>query len=74
MQAGVSTLIAPRAALFIAAENDELTPDEGVEAMYRHAGEPTAYERLPGITHYEIYEEPHLTRLISLTDEWIRAH
>ena len=66
--------IAPRAALFMAAENDELTPAEGVEAMYQRAGEPKAYERLPGITHYEIYEEPHVSRLIALTDEWIRAH
>lgn len=70
----VAARIAPRPVLFIAAENDEVTPAAGVEAMFQRAGEPKAYEVLAGITHYEVYEEPHVSRLVSLTDEWIRKH
>ena len=66
--------IAPRAALFIGAEHDAVTPFDGVAAMYDRAGEPKRLERLDGLTHYEVYEEPHVSRIIALTDEWLRAH
>lgn len=66
--------ISPRAALFIAAENDAVTPREHMRAMYDRAGEPKGIEVLSGIGHYEVYEEPHVSRLIDLTDRWIRAH
>lgn len=66
--------IAPRAALFIGAEHDAVTPFDGIAAMHARAGEPKALERLDGLTHYEVYEEPHVSRIIALTDEWLRAH
>ncbi len=66
--------IAPRAALFIGAEHDAVTPFDGVAAMHARAGEPKALERLDGLTHYEVYEEPHVSRIVALTDEWLRAH
>ena len=66
--------IAPRAALFIGAEHDVLTPFDGIAAMHAKAGEPKALERLDGLTHYEVYEEPHVSRIVALTDEWLRAH
>ncbi|MCE2469643.1 MAG: alpha/beta fold hydrolase [Dehalococcoidia bacterium] len=66
--------IAPRAALFIGAEHDAVTPFDGVAAMHHQAGEPKRLERLDGLTHYEVYEEPHVSRIIALTDEWLRAH
>ena len=66
--------ISPRAVLFIAAENDMLTTAGGIEAMYERAQEPKRYECLVGIGHYEIYEEPHVSRMIELTDSWIRAN
>ena len=67
-------LIAPRPVLFISAEEDRVTPADGIEAMFAAAGEPKAYECLPGIGHYEVYEEPHVSRLIALTHDWINAH
>ncbi len=67
----VAGMIAPRPVLFVSAEEDQVTPADGIEAMFAAAGEPKAYERLPGITHYEVYEEPHVSRLISLAHDWI---
>ena len=51
-----------------------VTPFDGIAAMYDRAGEPKALERLDGLTHYEVYEEPHVSRIIALADEWLRAH
>jgi len=64
---GVVERIAPRPALFIAAERDIVTPVEGISDMHRHAREPKRLEVLPGITHYEIYEEPHIGRIVGWT-------
>jgi len=64
---GVAERIAPRPALFIAAERDIVTPVEGISDMHRHAREPKRLEVLPGITHYEIYEEPHIGRIVGWT-------
>jgi pimeloyl-ACP methyl ester carboxylesterase len=64
---GVVERIAPRPALFIAAERDVVTPVEGIADMHRHAREPRRLEVLPGITHYEIYEEPHIGRIVGWT-------
>ena len=63
--------IAPRPLLFIAAECDTLTPANGVADMYWRAREPRRLEILPGITHYEVYGEPHLGRIIRWTHEWL---
>lgn len=70
--ADLASRIAPRPVLFITAENDEVTPAAGVEAMYRRAEVPKAHEVLLGLTHYEVYEEPHLSKLVSLAYNWIR--
>jgi pimeloyl-ACP methyl ester carboxylesterase len=64
---GVVQRIAPRPALFVAAERDVVTPVEGISEMYRHAREPKRLEILPGITHYEIYAEPHIGRIVDWT-------
>ena len=66
--------IAPRAVLFVAAEHDTVTPADGIADMYRRAREPKRLEIVPGITHYEVYEEPHIGRIIGWThgclSEW----
>jgi alpha-beta hydrolase superfamily lysophospholipase len=64
---GMVKRIAPRPALFIAAERDLVTPVEGISDMHRHAREPRRLEVLPGITHYEIYAEPHIGRIVGWT-------
>ena len=63
--------IAPRPVLFVAAEHDTVTPADGIADMYRLAREPKRFEVMPGITHYEIYEEPHIERIIGWTHDWL---
>lgn len=63
--------IAPRPVLFVAAEHDTVTPADGIADMYRRAREPKRLEIMPGITHYEIYEEPHIGRIIDWTHDWL---
>jgi hypothetical protein len=69
--AGVVDRIAPRPVLFVAAERDTVTPADDIAEMYRRAREPRRLEIIPGITHYEIYEEPHVERIIGWTHEWL---
>lgn len=61
--------VAPRPVLFVAAERDIVTPVDGIADMHRHAREPKRFEIMPGITHYEIYEEPHVGRIIGWTHD-----
>ena len=63
--------IAPRPVLFVAAEHDTVTPTDDIAEMYRRAREPKRFEIMPGITHYEIYEEPHIGRIIGWTHGWL---
>lgn len=63
--------IAPRPVLFVAAEHDTVTPADGIADMYRLAREPKRLEVMPGITHYEVYEEPHIGRIIYWTHGWL---
>jgi len=63
--------IAPRPVLFVAAEHDTVTPVDGIAEMYRRAREHKRLEIIPGITHYEIYEEPHIGRIIDWTHDWL---
>lgn len=49
--------IAPRAALFIAVENDAVTPEEQSFRLYEKAGEPKKLVLLRGTTHYGVYND-----------------
>jgi hypothetical protein len=69
--ASVVDWIAPRPILFIAAQHDAVTPLAGIEQMHRSAREPKRLEVIAGATHYEIYEEPYVGRIIEWTDEWL---
>ena len=61
--------IAPRPVLLVAAEHDTVTPVDGIAEMYRRAREPKRLEIMAGISHYEIYEEPHIGRIIGWTHD-----
>lgn len=65
--------IAPRPLLLIGAERDLVTPVDGIADMERLAREPKRFAVIAGITHYEIYEEPHIARIIGWTHEWLSA-
>ena len=47
--------IAPRASLFIAVENDAVTPEEQSIRLYEKAGEPKKLIMLRHTTHYGVY-------------------
>jgi uncharacterized protein len=49
--------IAPRATLFIAVENDAVTPEEQSVRLYEKAGEPKKLLMLRQTTHYGVYND-----------------
>lgn len=49
--------ISPRASLFIAVENDAVTPEEQTVRLYERAGEPKKLIMLRQTTHYGVYKD-----------------
>jgi len=49
--------IAPRATLFLAVENDAVTPEEQSVRLYEKAGEPKKLVLFKGTTHYGVYND-----------------
>ena len=49
--------ISPRASLFIAVENDAVTPEEQTVRLYERAGEPKKLIMLKQTTHYGVYKD-----------------
>ncbi len=49
--------ISPRASLFIAVENDAVTPEEQTVKLYERAGEPKKLVMLKQTTHYGVYND-----------------
>ena len=66
--------ISPRAILYIAAEKDTTTPVEGVIEMYDKTNEPKKLWVIPGISHYNFYEDPYLGQVIDTSIDWLRQH
>jgi fermentation-respiration switch protein FrsA (DUF1100 family) len=65
-------LISPTPLTVIAAEADELIPVQTLKGVYDRAGEPKEFHALP-ITHFEIYQEPWLSKAAQLaTDSFSR--
>ena len=66
--------ISPRAILYIVAEKDTTCPIDDVMDMYKRTKAPKKLWLIPGIPHYAVYEEPHLSRVIEMTTDWLREH
>ena len=66
--------IAPRAALFITADDDRLVPPEESRALYDRASEPRKLVVLEGCGHYEVYAEPAFGKVMAETLAWFGAH
>jgi dipeptidyl aminopeptidase/acylaminoacyl peptidase len=66
--------IAPRAALFITSDRDELVPPEESEALYARAGEPRRLVVLRGYSHYEVFTPPALDEVMSETIGWLARY
>ena len=66
--------IAPRPILFITSDNDRLVLPEESEQLYAHAKEPKKLVVLKGYGHYEVYQEPAFSEVMSATLDWYREH
>ncbi|MGH2458291.1 MAG: alpha/beta hydrolase [Chloroflexota bacterium] len=66
--------IAPRAALFITSDRDELVLPEESIAMYEHAAEPRKLVILKGFGHYEVFTSPALDAVMRETLAWYHDH
>lgn len=63
-------------ALFVVAENEELSNNANVQAVYeaiQKAGVPALYHVIPGITHYGVYREG-FAEATRVELEWFQQH
>jgi hypothetical protein len=66
--------IAPRAALFITSDADELVlPEESVR-MYERSGEPRKLVVLKGYGHYEVFTPPAIDEVMAEATAWFRRY
>jgi hypothetical protein len=62
--------IAPRAALWIYAEQDTVVPIEESQNMYARAHEPRKLVALKGFKHYELYQGAGFKQVMTHSTEW----
>ncbi len=65
--------IAPRATLFIAVENDAVTPEEQSVRLYERAGEPKKLVLYKQTTHYGIYND-YFNDVAANVVDWYNRH
>ena len=66
--------ISPRPILFITTDNDRLVPPEESEQLYALAREPKKLVVLRGYGHYEVYNEPAFSEVMTPTLDWYRQY
>jgi dipeptidyl aminopeptidase/acylaminoacyl peptidase len=66
--------IAPRAALFITSDADELVMPEESERMHAAAGEPKRLVVLKGFGHYQVFTPPAIDQVMAETTAWFGRH
>ena len=66
--------IAPRAALFITSDADELVLPEESERLHARAGEPKKLVVLKGFGHYEVFTPPAIDQVMAETTAWFREY
>ena len=66
--------IAPRAALFITSDGDELVMPEESERMHAAAGEPKKLVVLSGFGHYQVFVPPAIDQVMAETTAWFARH
>ena len=66
--------IAPRAALFLTSDRDELVPPEESAALYDQAGEPKRLVVLRGFGHYEVFTSPALDLVMAEAIPWFERY
>jgi pimeloyl-ACP methyl ester carboxylesterase len=70
----VADRIAPRAALFITSDADELVLPEESERMHARAGEPKRLVVLKGYGHYQVFTPPAIDEVMAETTAWFGEH
>ena len=65
--------ISPRGALFIAVENDAVTPEEQSVKLYEKAGEPKKLVLYKQTTHYGIYND-YFDDVAANVVDWYNRH
>jgi alpha-beta hydrolase superfamily lysophospholipase len=66
--------IAPRAALFITSDADELVLPEESERLYARAGDPKRLVVLKGYGHYQVFTPPAIDEVMAETTAWFDQH
>ena len=66
--------ISPRAILYVAIEEDKVTPARDIENIYNRTREPKKLEIIQDIPHYSVYEEPALSRVVGMTADLMKEH
>jgi dipeptidyl aminopeptidase/acylaminoacyl peptidase len=66
--------IAPRAALFITSDADELVMPEESVRMHAAAGEPKKLVVLKGFGHYQVFVSPAIDQVMDETTAWFGQH
>ena len=66
--------IAPRAVLFITAEDDRLVPPDESIAMFERAGEPKKLVILAKYGHYQVYAEPAFSEVMDEALTWFAQY
>jgi len=66
--------IAPRAALFITSDFDELVPPDESIALHARAGSPKKLVVLHGYGHYDVFTPPGLDKVMREAIPWLREY
>ena len=66
--------ISPRPILFITSDGDRLVLPEESEQLHANAKEPKKLVVLKGYGHYEVYQEPAFSEVMSATLDWYRQY
>jgi uncharacterized protein len=59
---------------YVAAGKDTVTPTDQVIEMFRRTSEPKKLWVIPGIEHYNVYEEPYVGQILEATVAWFDQH
>ena len=66
--------IAPRAILYIAAEQDAVTPAKDVVDMFERTQEPKKLWVIPGAAHYDLYRKERQDTIMQMTTDWLKKY
>ena len=66
--------ISPRSILYIAAEQDAVTPADDVVDMFEQTKEPKKLWVIPGAAHYDVYRKEKQDTIMEMTTAWLKEY